>query len=65
MTIEKYSFEFENNIKKNPEWRTKFAKLCNEIGIDPLISFFKSQKRCFPAIFQFQPRFRHKNTKTV
>ena len=43
--MEKLSFEEEEAIKKNPEFRTKFAKICNELDIDPLISFFKSKKK--------------------
>lgn len=32
------SADYEYKIKNNPEFRTKFANLCNILGIDPIIS---------------------------
>jgi len=51
--MEKFSAEQEAQIKRNPEFRTKFAHLCNELGIDPLVSFLNSQTGSLEYVLGF------------
>ena len=36
--LKNHSADYENKINSNPEFRTKFAKVCNQLGIDPIVT---------------------------
>lgn len=36
--LKNHSADYENKINSNPEFRTKFARVCNSLGIDPIIT---------------------------
>ena len=46
INMNKYSQQYEHEIRNNKEVRAKFINICNKIGIDPIVSktnFFNFQ----------------------
>lgn len=38
LNMNKYSKQYENQIRNNKDVRAKFINICNKIGIDPIVS---------------------------
>ena len=49
--LEKFALENKDQIRKNPQFRLEFQRMCSSIGVDPLVSN-KGKRRHFDACKQ-------------